>query len=136
MAKASEHQVAALCWRKRKGKIEILLITSRETRRWVIPKGWPMPPLKDYNAARQEALEEAGVEGHMQRDKIGTYGYSKRKARLARSLEVHVYLLEVTRERKSWLEKHQRQKRWCDVETAAHRVHEPELKTLIRSLAD
>jgi hypothetical protein len=80
-------QVAALCWRKRKDGVEVMLVTSRETRRWVIPKGWPMEGLTDYNAARREALEEAGVEGHMKREPVGQFFYEKRgKKEVLRSL--------------------------------------------------
>ena len=78
MAERTLQQVAALCWRRRKGTVEVLLVTSRETRRWVIPKGWPMDGLADYNAARREAFEEAGVEGHMRREPLGTFFYEKR----------------------------------------------------------
>ena len=58
-------QIAALPFRKRRGKVEVLLITSRETKRWVIPKGWPMAGLKDFTSAKREALEEAGVTGQI-----------------------------------------------------------------------
>jgi 8-oxo-dGTP pyrophosphatase MutT (NUDIX family) len=135
MAKRAVRQVAALCFRKRRGKVEVLLITSRETQRWVIPKGWPMPPLKDYNAARREAFEEAGVEGRVRRKKFGSFTYAKLRLKDSLAIRVDVYLLEVERERKSWPEMGERKRRWCDVDEAAHRVHEPLLRKLIRSLA-
>ncbi|MFO1035196.1 MAG: NUDIX hydrolase [Hyphomicrobiales bacterium] len=128
-------QVAALCWRKRKGRTEILLITSRETKRWVIPKGWPMPPLKDYNAARREAFEEAGVSGHMSRLPIGHFTYAKRSKGLVTDVRVDVYDLEVTREHKSWPEKRERLRHWVLPEEAAFRVNEDELKRLIAGFA-
>lgn len=135
MAKRVVRQVAALCFRKREGRVEILLITSRETRRWVIPKGWPMQPLKDYNAARREAFEEAGVEGRVRRKKLGSFGYAKLGAKDSLAIRVDVYLLNVEREKETWLEKHQRKRRWFGVDEAAHRVQEPQLRKLIRSLA-
>lgn len=135
MAKRPARQVAALCLRKRKGRVEILLITSRQTRRWVIPKGWPMPPLKDYNAARREAFEEAGVEGRMRRKKLGGFGYAKLRAADSLGIHVDVYLLEVERERSSWPEMHERKRRWFKADEAAQRVHEPALRKLIRELA-
>lgn len=135
MAKRQARQVAAICFRKRKGRVEILLITSRQTRRWVTPKGWPMPPLKDYNAARREAYEEAGVEGRMRRKKLGGFAYAKLRTADSLGIRVDVYLLEVKRERASWPEMGERKRRWFDVEEAAHRVHEPELRKLIRALA-
>ena len=72
------HQVAALPYRKRRGRMEILLITSRESKRWVIPKGWPMEGRTDYNAAKQEAFEEAGVKGRIGKMQLGHYIYTKR----------------------------------------------------------
>jgi 8-oxo-dGTP pyrophosphatase MutT (NUDIX family) len=134
MGKRPARQVAALCFRKRKNGVEVLLITSRETRRWVVPKGWPMPPLKDYTAARREAFEEAGVEGHVRRKKLGSFSYAKLRLKDSVAIRVDVYLLEVERVRKSWPEMGERKRRWCDVETALHRIQEPELKKLIRSL--
>lgn len=135
MGKRPARQVAALCFRKQKGKVEVLLITSRETKRWVIPKGWPMPPLTDYNAARREAFEEAGVEGRMRRKKFGSFSYAKLGAKASLTIRVDVYLLEVEREKKTWPEKHQRKRRWFGVDEAAHRIQESQLRKLIRSLA-
>lgn len=135
MARRVVRQVAALCFRKRKGSMEILLITSRETRRWVIPKGWPMPPLRDYNAARREAFEEAGVEGHLRRRKHGTFRYAKLGASTPLPVVVDVYLLEVRRAKKTWPEAGERKRRWFSVDEAALRVQEPELKKLIRSFS-
>ena len=70
-------QYAALPWRNAQG-FEILLITSRETRRWVIPKGWPMPGNSPAESAAQEAYEEAGIRGKIAVQAIGHYGYRKR----------------------------------------------------------
>ncbi len=135
MGKRPARQVAALCFRKRKGRVDILLITSRQTRRWVIPKGWPMPPLKDYNAARREAFEEAGVEGHLQRKKFGSFSYAKLRLKDSLAIRVDVYLFEVELEKKTWPEMRERERRWFGVDEAAHRVQEPQLRKLIRSLA-
>lgn len=134
MAKAPARQVAALCWRKRRGAVEVLLITSRETRRWVVPKGWPMEGLKDYNAARVEAFEEAGVEGRVARRPIGSFRYAKREEGESFPVRVAVYSFEVQREKKNWPESRERKREWFDVEGAATRVQEPELKAVIRAL--
>ena len=136
MGKRPARQVAALCFRKGKGRVEVLLITSRQTKRWVIPKGWPMPPLKDYNAARREAFEEAGVEGHMLRKKFGSFSYAKLRLKDSLAIRVDVYLLEVDREKKAWPEMGERKRRWFGVDEAAHRVQEPQLRKLIRSLVE
>ena len=66
-------QVAALPVKGKPGKYRVLLVTSRETRRWIIPKGWPMKGRKDHEAAAQEALEEAGVTGHVHKHPMGAY---------------------------------------------------------------
>jgi 8-oxo-dGTP pyrophosphatase MutT (NUDIX family) len=128
-------QYAALPWRD-DGELQILLITSRETRRWLIPKGWPMPGRQPWEAAAQEALEEAGVEGNVGRAMAGTYEYEKRMAGgvLVPCL-VEVYPLEVTRQRKQWREKEQREQRWFSVADAIEAVQEQGLKQILRSFA-
>ncbi len=131
---ATPEQVAALCWRKKKSGIEILLITSRETRRWVIPKGWPMEGLKNYNAARREAFEEAGVEGHVRRKPIGTYRYHKRGGGSPTAIAVTVYSLEVKQQRRSWPEMKERKRAWFTALEAQHLVQEAELKRLFRRI--
>jgi 8-oxo-dGTP pyrophosphatase MutT (NUDIX family) len=129
-----ELQVGALCWRHkpRSREFEILLITSRETKRWVIPKGWPMEGRTDYNAARREAFEEAGVEGHMRTTAVGHYHYDKRK-RDGRSIhcKVDVYALEVSSIRRNWPESRERQRNWFAPQIAATLVQEVELQKLI-----
>jgi 8-oxo-dGTP pyrophosphatase MutT (NUDIX family) len=129
---STERQVGALCWRVKKERVEILLVTSRETKRWVIPKGWPMENLTDWNAARREAFEEAGVEGHMHKHPIGHYHYDKRK-RNGTLLPtcVDVYSFEVSDLLKSWPEKKERKRVWYSREEASTHVVEPELKQLI-----
>lgn len=125
-------QVAALCWRKRKDTVEVLLVTSRETRRWVIPKGWPMEGLADYNAARREAFEEAGVEGRMRREPIGVFFYEKRGKKEVLPVTVTVYALEVAKKLKSWPEVKQRERSWFSTHEAVLRVAEPGLKSILR----
>jgi 8-oxo-dGTP pyrophosphatase MutT (NUDIX family) len=130
----TERQVGALCWR-RKGKagvLQILLVTSRETKRWVIPKGWPMENLTDWNAARREAFEEAGASGHMSKALLGFYHYEKRKKRGSLvPTRVDVYGFHVEELHRSWPERHERIREWFAPEEAAMRVNEVELKTLI-----
>jgi 8-oxo-dGTP pyrophosphatase MutT (NUDIX family) len=128
--------VGALPWRKFDGKLEILLVTSRTTGRWLIPKGGVMAQFVDVNAARQEALEEAGVVGRMRRKSIGTYTYRKTDAGAPAQLcKVKVFALEVEDELRHWQEMRQRQRRWFNVEKAVQRVEERQLRTIIRSFA-
>lgn len=130
-------QYGALPWRRTDaGVLEILLITSRETQRWVIPKGWPMDRLDPHQAAAQEAFEEAGLTGETAPENIGTYPYGKRlKNGLVRACVVEVFALRVSRLERFWPEKAQRRRRWFTPEAAAERVHEPELADLIRAFA-
>jgi len=127
-------QVAALPFRFRKGRIEVLLVTSRETKRWLIPKGWPIKGKKAHKAAAQEAMEEAGVKGTVSQDAIGQYDYWKRRAEHFDLCRVHVYPLEVSKQLKSWREKGERDSRWFGVEEAAQQVLEPALAAVIRAL--
>ncbi|WP_112663761.1 NUDIX hydrolase [Microvirga flavescens] len=127
-------QVAALPFRVTDGRVEVLLVTSRETKRWLIPKGWPIKGKKPYKAAAQEAVEEAGVKGSIKHKPLGYYEYWKRRADHFDLCRVDVYPLEVSKQLKTWREKGQRDQQWFDVEDAAHQVLEPALAELIRSL--
>jgi 8-oxo-dGTP pyrophosphatase MutT (NUDIX family) len=133
--KKGNAQIAALPIRRRGGAAEVLLITSRETKRWVIPKGWPMKGLKDFNAAKVEAYEEAGVRGHVTRKALGKFRYNKiLKSGEARPTVVTVYLLRVQTMLSRWPEKSERSRKWFSVEEAAQRVAEPDLKKLLLQL--
>lgn len=125
-------QVAALPVRRNSGgSLSVLLVTSRETRRWVIPKGWPWPDLEDHIAAAEEAREEAGVLGLAFPESIGSYTYRKRNADGQVAIRVHVYLLEVREELATWPEQTQRDRMWLGLPDAAAKVEEPELRTLL-----
>jgi 8-oxo-dGTP pyrophosphatase MutT (NUDIX family) len=133
---APRAQVAALpVFRDEFGMRWVMLITSRETRRWIIPKGWPMRGRTDYNAAAQEALEEAGIVGRVGKTPIGRYAYWKRQTDYIELCEVDVYLLDVTGQMETWREKGQRETGWFPIPEAADKVDEPGLRDLIRGLA-
>ncbi len=135
MSARPKKQIGALPWRKKKGLVQILLVTSRETKRWVIPKGWPMDNRADYNAARREAFEEAGVKGHIHRTPFGKFDYIKTHADGDFPCRVIVYALEVTEQLKSWPEKRERQREWFDGQVASELVAESQLKALILAFA-
>lgn len=126
-------QFAALPWRRlADGQVKVLLITSRETRRWVIPKGWPMPGRTPAEAAAQEAYEEAGAVGALADRPIGAYVYDKRlRDGALQRVEVSVFPLEVLVEQLAFPERAQREKLWLSPSEAAERVDEPGLKALI-----
>ena len=131
--RSETRQVAALPWRLEDGERRILMITSRETRRWVIPKGGRMVGKSDPEAAAQEALEEAGVKGDIKDHSIGVFRYAKGlKDGGQRLCVVSVYPLEVLIQLGAWPEAHQRERRWMTPAEAAEAVHEPDLAALIR----
>ena len=126
-------QYAALPWRRRDvGGLEVLLITSRETQRWVIPKGWPMKDKAPGDCAAQEAFEEAGVIGVIARKSLGAFHYDKRlRSERQQHVRVLVYALEVQEERDIWPEMAERDRNWTTPNEAAGLVDEPELRALL-----
>jgi 8-oxo-dGTP pyrophosphatase MutT (NUDIX family) len=129
-------QFAALCyrWNGAHDGIEILLITSRDTGRWVIPKGWPMEGKLAHQAAAQEALEEVGVIGVADEKSAGNFLYLKTlDAGVKVPCKVQVHALEVSDFVSEFKEKGQRRKKWFTCKDAAERVQEPGLKELILS---
>ena len=126
-------QYAALPWRKNgDGAVEILLITSRESRRWVIPKGWPMKGKAPEAAAAQEAYEEAGVLGEPRHKQLGIYHYDKRlRSGRLQHVRVQVYALQVQEARDIWPEMAERDRLWSSPAEAANLVDEPELRALL-----
>ena len=118
------------------GRLEILLITSRDTGRWVVPRGNPIPGKSPPESAAQEAFEEAGIVGTVEAEAIGLYSYQKRRRlRGAVPASVHLFRMEVAEERDDWPEKGERERRWFPAGEAAAAVHEEELAELIRLAA-
>lgn len=125
-------QVAALPWRKTGDDVEVLLVTSRDTGRWVLPKGWPEGQEDLYMAAAREAAEEAGVDGSVSRFEIGRYYYDKvQPSGMEWRCEVLVFPLEVDRLAEKWPEKKRRRREWVSPAEAAKRVREADLAELI-----
>jgi 8-oxo-dGTP pyrophosphatase MutT (NUDIX family) len=125
-------QYAALPYRTDEEAVEILLVTSLGTKRWIIPKGWPMNGREPHEAAAREALEEAGVVGTVGAEAIGTYSYEKRRKSGARvPCNVEVFPLDVGTQRKRWREKGRREVKWLPVEEAAKTVSDAGLGELI-----
>jgi 8-oxo-dGTP pyrophosphatase MutT (NUDIX family) len=130
-------QIAALPYRRRDdGDVEIMLVTSRGSGRWIIPKGWPMEQLAPHDAAAREAMEEGGVLGRVSPRPIGSFRYAKRRNDgSAVSCKVTVFALEVMRQLSKWSEQHQRRTRWFGLREAAKAVQEPDLAVMVRKLA-
>jgi 8-oxo-dGTP pyrophosphatase MutT (NUDIX family) len=121
-------QYAALPYRFEGRQLRILLITSRETGRWVIPKGWPMGGLKPQEAAAVEAAEEAGLVGEITAKPLGSYRYMKRlKHDKTMAIQVIVFPFRVDERTAEFKEQGQRTERWCRWQEAAGLVAEPSL---------
>lgn len=134
--KKGRFQAAALPYRLEDGQASILLVTSRETRRWVIPKGWVDKDEKPAQAAKREAFEEAGLTGKVAKAAIGAYSYDKRLPDGSLlPCDVKVYPLKVEAQKKKWPERGLRDGRWFSPEAAARAVDEPGLKELISRFA-
>ncbi len=126
-------QFGALCHRVRNGKVQVLLITSRESGRWLTPKGWPVDNATPSQTALREAYEEAGVEGKATPVCVGIYSYQKAVDRqVRRPCIVAVFPVRVRRLLKDYPEAHMRKRKWFVRKKAAALVDEPELSAIIR----
>nr|WP_290442868.1 NUDIX hydrolase [Rhodovulum tesquicola] len=135
---ATGAQIAALPLRwDSKGRVRVLMVTSRGTGRWVMPKGWRMDVSKPWRTAEIEALEEAGAIGHVGTEPIGRYRYDKILDNgSALPCRVEVFPMLVEQLKRDWKERSQRTRRWFKVSAAARRVDEPDLAALLLGLAD
>ncbi len=133
----SRQQVAALpLSRDEAGQVQVLLVTSRDTGRWVLPKGWPMKGKKPHRAAEREAFEEAGLLGKVRKEPLGTYSYDKRlDTGVVIPCEVTVFPLRVERRRDRWPEMAERQRRWFSLDEAAQAVAEAGLREILQGIA-
>jgi 8-oxo-dGTP pyrophosphatase MutT (NUDIX family) len=136
-AVARRVQYGALPYRLSAGaRPQFMLITSRETRRWVIPKGWPKKGKSPRYSAAREAFEEAGVVGAVAKRSAGSFSYEKRLRNGGVVVcDVRVFPLEVRRQSKKWPEKQERIVKWLSASQAAEKVDESTLGEIIRRLA-
>ena len=130
-------QVAALVWREAEAGVDVLLVTSRETRRWVLPKGWLVKGNSPAESALQEAWEEAGAIATSAAEPFGDYHYDKvlDDGSLLRCA-VDVFPAEASRLVDEWPEMTQRRRRWYGTEAAAALVAEPDLAALLRAFGE
>jgi 8-oxo-dGTP pyrophosphatase MutT (NUDIX family) len=118
--------------------LEILIVTTRQSKRWIIPKGWPIKGLTLSKSAAREAFEEAGARGKIGSRPIGTFTYTYRKAEdeaAEADCEVKVFPMLVKRQNASWPEFEQRVTQWADPEKAVSLIAEPELKSIVAKFA-
>lgn len=129
-------QVGALPVRQHDdGQYRILLVTTRTTGRWTIPKGWPIKGRKAHEAAAQEAMEEAGVSGTARKRAVAQYLYWKRMDDHFVLCRVKIYTILVTTEHDAWPEQLERRRFWFLPADAADIVEEPGLKKVLASLS-
>ena len=137
-AKAPTDQIAALPvhWDKN-GKLRVLMVTSRDRGRWVMPKGWQMDGKKPWRAAEIEALEEAGAVGFISDTPIGHYHYDKRlDDGTSTPCRVMLYPMVVEKLKRRWKERKQRKRHWFSPKKAAKLIEEKELSELLREVAE
>jgi 8-oxo-dGTP pyrophosphatase MutT (NUDIX family) len=127
------HQAGAIAYRVLDGEVKMLLVTSRDTGRWIIPKGNIKPGATPCEVALKEAYEEAGVRGDITGSiPLGTYTYLKQlKSGEARAATVEVYLLRVKKRLKKWPERSQRKLSWVSTKEAVSLAEEPGLVPLL-----
>lgn len=126
-------QFAAMCFRIKGDAPQVLLVTSRTTRRWIVPKGWPMAGMTPVDAARREAWEEAGVKGRMSTACLGIYSYTKLLEDAGDDLPcvVAVFALWVDKVADDFPERAERRRKWFSLKAASQKVDEPELAQII-----
>ncbi len=129
-------QVAAIPFRlDDHGNVEVMLITSNTTGRFIVPKGWPMKGKSGRKAAVTEAREEAGVVGKALKKPLGAYIYWKRLSDCFVRVTVTVYLLSVVDILTDWKENSHRRRAWLSPADAAMLIDEPQLQSMVRSIA-
>ena len=130
-------QVAALPFRRDgAGGVDVMLVTSRDSKRWIIPKGWAVKGVKPHHCAAREAYEEAGLSGRVSKSAVGEFEYVKRLGGVAAApCRVLVFPLETKTEKRKWPEMHERKRAWFPAEIAAELVSEPGLVSILLSFA-
>lgn len=131
-----DHQVAALPIGNRGGETKVLLVTTRGSCRWVLPKGWAEAGVDAAEVAAKEAFEEAGLIGRIDPVPTGRFAYGKRLRGSRIRCQVEVFTLHVERELDKWPEHRQRERRWFRFAEAVRRVKEPGLAALLLRLGE
>lgn len=129
-------QVAALCYKGKGADKKVLLVTSRGTGRWILPKGWPIDGMDAPRAAMQEAWEEAGVvEGEVAPKAIGQFSYEKQMDTGGMATcETSIFAVNVKTLSDEFPEADERERKWVSPTEAANMVQEPELRAILEEL--
>ena len=123
-------QSGVLPYRRREGKIEVLLITSIRRKKWIIPKGYVEFNLSHFESAKKEAYEEAGVYGENETIELGSFRVNKAIGICL----IQVFSMEVNKILDDYPDKDKRRRKWFSIEEAAQVVTRPELKQMITAL--
>ncbi len=126
-------QVAALPYRLTAQGYEVVMITTRDSGRWILPKGWPIKGLKRHESAETEAMEEAGLIGSAAPKPIGRFIYIKQFPKRQEKVLVDVFPLAIEKQLEDWQEKGQREVRFFNPVDAAALVSDAGVGTLILS---
>ena len=126
-------QFAALCYRWHNEKLQVCIVTSRRSGRWIIPKGWPMDGETPTDAAAKEAFEEAGVKGKIGSRPVGVFSYYKVRSEDELPCIAVVYPLRVKKVLRKWPEKKEQERKWLSRKKAAALISDPELREIILS---
>jgi len=128
-------QSGVLPYRHRKGKLEVLLVTSLGTGRWVVPKGNIAEDMSARDSAAKEAFEEAGIRGQLAKKGLGGYAYKKADVKGGAICKVELFPMEVETVEEDWPEKTERKRAWMAIDKAAASVAEPRLAELMLAFA-
>jgi len=124
-------QFGALCWRIKNDHVQVLLVTSRSRKRWILPKGWPQDGATPVESALTEAWEEAGVVGKAKPVCLGIYSYIKEISKDQRlPCVVAIFPVKVDKLKPQWPEQDQRRRKWMSLKEAAKAVDEKELSSI------
>ena len=129
-----QKQAAAVPYRYENGKLKVMIVTSRRTGRWVFPKG-SMDGNKEWKAAEQEAYEESGVSGSVDREPLGRYLSLKVRGEKAWQVDVALYPLKIEKFHKKFPEKAQRKRKMVGIKRARKMLAQPEMAALVDALA-
>jgi 8-oxo-dGTP pyrophosphatase MutT (NUDIX family) len=133
----SGQQFAAVPLMQQGDQVHVMLLTSRGTKRWVLPKGWAEQDLTGPEVAAKEAFEEGGLVGKVQLDSLGTYSYLKEMPQAqAVPCQVEVFAMWVDQQLDEWPERAQRVRQWFSLSEAAEKVQESGLRLLLERLAE
>ena len=124
------------CRTRPDGQIEVLLVTGKGSRRWIIPKGWPMPGMTLAEAAAQEAFEEAGVRGPVDPQPLGDFRHEKNVGPADIEVRIVVHAMSVEQELVDYPEARSRERRWFSIAEAVEAVGSAKLGRLIARSAE